>query len=406
MLGFSLPNGKYLTEALVIWAEDKEGDWAFSLYEMVFKGDDIKIKNHIGEVEAKILDETLQSYLHLPILLHIVGDSIFEKAIQGKRPSVSDVLGLRVENVQDFMLQVFEEKNHSYYGCVIRKASLTDLLSYLPSHTNRVVSMYLGRFLPSAFLASFIPHFSQRTFLIERKGQVVGFENGEISTQTPGIGTEKIGLRNYFQGENIDETKLEMYAHMLLLRISPAVCTLGDFATKYADFLSRKYKTQIFQIVSGIFMFILVFLLIQFWSLKYQSYQQGEQYAAEQPQLEKLTQNIEKIKGYQQLTQQFTSLNQSYASWMLDKFAHLKPQEVHFTRCVLHATEEEWKSKEGTLPKQADFLIEGVTPHSLEISTFVSRLEQLSFIKNVEVWESQFDFQTEQHRFSLAINCK
>ena len=397
---------KYITEALVLWAEDREGDWSFSLYVMMFKGEEIKLKADIGNIAAQDLNAQLEAYLHLPILLHIVGDGVFEKVIQGKKPVVSDVLGVRIENSQDFILQVFEEKRHSYYGCVIRKNTLDAVFQHIPAHTSRVVSLYLGCFLPAAFLASVIPHFQQRILIFPRQGKQFMFDKGEIVEDELAIGADTIALSNYFQGEKIEENRLEMYAHLLLLRISPAVCTLGDFSPKYQNFVNQQYKTKLFQIASSVLALLLAFFLIQFWLLKYESYQQGEQYAAEQPQLEKLKQNVEKIKGYEQLSHQFTSLNQSYASWMLDKFAHIKPPEVHFIRCVYHPTEEEWKAKEGNVTQETDFLIEGITPHSLEISTYVSKLEQLSFIKKVEVWDSQFDFQSEQHHFSLSIHCK
>lgn len=402
----NIQNWKLITEGLVIWAEDKEGDWTYSLYVMAFQKEDIQLKELVGVVVASDLDAKLENYLHLPLLLHIVGDSVFEKVIQGKKPVVSDVLGVRVEKIQDFVLQVFEEKNQSFYGAVIRKATLEHLLALIPSHQNRVLSLYLGNFLPSVLLSSFIPDFYNKDLLIKRDEKELAYQLGEITSDTAALGLEKITMQYYFRGENIDEERLEMYAHLLFLRVSPEVCTPGEYAQTYTNYISQKYKTHIFQAIAGIAFCVLAFLLIQFWSLKFQMQTNSEHYEAAQPQLEKLKQNTEKIKEYTQLSQQFTSLNQSYASWMMDKFAHVKPAEVHFTRCVFHPTEEQWKEKENQKTKEMDFLIQGGTAHSLAISTYVAQLEALPFVKKVEVLASEFNFQTELHQFSLAVNCK
>ena len=309
----------------------------------------------------------LQKYPAIPLAAWINDTMTVQKTLSVETEDlVLGVLGVQVENKKAFISQEFPLSHEQKQVCLIRKDKLADILEPFETLKSRLIYLFFsqkGLIQPDTLewgsSLDFIPLYSAVSHYFLTHGKDIrGWEDGDVIRQI--LDRKTLGTR--------------------ILAVGAIVWML----------------------------FVLVGLSFG-GIINYQSDQARQIIQQNNERLDRLATYEEKIQQHKSfLTQsQGESMARSRASFYLDRIAALAPKGLIFNQWMYRPKTDALKRISLELAQgEMDIFMTGAARDAHAISHFSRSVQELGFIHETQIWETQYDFRNAMHQFTLLIRLK
>jgi hypothetical protein len=358
-------------------------------------------------VDPEEMKTFLASHPYTPIALKIQGFGLVEQYISASSDDpIFDILGVKVDQKKDFLVQFIPAGTDKNWGGLLRKETLENVFFILGSASDRVVYVNFSD-LPTVLLIPALDGYSsERIYELSTK-QKKYYWQGSISS--PREANLKIEADELADRLGIPPDLLGIYSTILYFYLGNTEDIKAMKKVRNQYFLSQKRHHWLRGLKVGIWAVIglcIIGLGLHLYGQVYANYSQT-QIAQNQDLLQKIIENeayIQHQSAFLESIDQSQMVN-SRASFYIDQLAFRVPEPIHLHRLILKPTEKDVKKIDSSLlENDVDIILTGSSQTASAITEFSKTVAALSFIKEAELFQSHFDFQSESHRFILTIS--
>lgn len=341
----------------------------------------------------------------VPIILAMKNAQVVEKWVPLKaEDKIKAVLGVQVENRQDFIYEEIQGSKDLQLLSLIRKEAYHQARHILGSHTDRLIGCYLNE-ASKCFLIPALTNYTEST-AYSLEGKKTYSWQGELIPNTE----DCINLTDHdLSSELLIEVEyLGLYASVLLfyLQEKQEIWGIPELST------NRQTHSKKSKISKGLIISLALFLclalsttLIQAWFAT----QHSQALATLTTQQSTLDQ-INRYKASVQEKTAFLSGNQektlspSQVAWHIDQLSALAPKDLAFERILFHPKTQQLKKIDLNLEsREFDLLIQGESTQAQALTAFSSTLAEQVWLKEAEIFNSQYDYREQRHQFTLLL---
>lgn len=353
----------------------------------------------------------LEKFEKLPIVLVLAPDFVMERLLPQDAGAdlVSAVLGVSVEDRDDFEILRFPGIDNSYLTALIRKDSIESNLEKLGTHRQRVITAIFSPAVCSIAMPAVQKDFVANNVVINLREKQYAFIEGRFA--------EKSALRhlNFSEhDENTIGTALQipadfvyLYSSMLYVwlhaRNSKASLPLQKVWNTYLETSLLKQIAVTSALILGVWFLCLFSFRIQ---AEREKAELEAQYSQNLPVLNAIRQLDEKIAAREDLGNQLSAqtLKPSKAAFFLDQIAFQVPKEVRLLSMTVAPEEEDFKRQGLDDDPNIGIIVRGESPKSAPIASFSEALELIPSIKTLSVKKSELNFQSNMYEFIFLLD--
>ena len=342
----------------------------------------------------------------IPVLFHLTGAGSIERLLDKRPASVGEVLGVEVENEQDFLLQYYQGKEASGIAGIIRTEKLEECIKHLPFERDRIVSISTSPGVICGLLPHVLPSYEEDTFSLSCRDHAYHFHQGNWISQPK---EKQMTEKDLASVAGVSPTSLLLMAQAVDVCYSEGYTTATPTpARPYFQEMIRRFKlARVLRPVSWIVGALLICIMAQWLYFLLGTNKLEKTYQNNRTLISRLQEDRTMIQEREALKRQLESqtLKPSHIAWALDQIADTRTGSLVFHACVFNPDEEE-RRKMNIQDPTTDLVIQGTSQSSADLSSFSSKLERQSFVRRAHVINSQYDFRTRRLGFTLLINLK
>ncbi|GGD07626.1 hypothetical protein [Hyunsoonleella pacifica] len=362
------------------------------LIELSFKDDNLKLVN---SCPLDFNDESFISKLNkdYPIILHIEGDSIINKAVENKTGYRKNLIFKA--NQDDFYFYEYHQ-NETIYISVTRKSNVDELLEKLSAKHKYVTHLSLGPFV----MANLLPiaknyselSSSNHTVKIENKN-ILSFDNKEESNKQFNI-----------NGDVFNEKELALLASFFGCKFPN---TSIEFDTSFLDKNRSELKFKKWFKIAGVFtlIFFLVALLVSHQLLDVYSNTLAEKKSlsiVSQQNIEKLNTLKEEKIVKEKILQSSGISNKSFITKYIADIGNTVPPSLSIKAIHVMPYYKKIKPMEKINFDINTISISGESEDDKMFNQWIKSIESLKWIKKIEI-EDYSQETARENKFSITI---
>ncbi|MEL6133037.1 MAG: hypothetical protein AAFR59_06690 [Bacteroidota bacterium] len=369
------------------------------------------LKQEKGELHKKEVRhfqdwEKLWEYLDhrpgVPIVLSIEGDTVSGSFPAGKKPQIQDVLGVKVDKPQDFLVQRLPTQDNQTWMAVTRREPVDEILSKMKAYSQRIV--YVSFFdAVASYLIPAIPNYEPSfTYQLD---EAYTWRDGLLATApVDPMPLSKAGLATQIQCK---EEELMLYGSLVHFMFSGGRDLEGHEVIQTQRTRVLKALQQIrlgSQMVLGGLLILIILVSVEVFG-SWQVEINAQVLIQNQDILDRIDNNHERIQ--EQQTFLFTSgqdaFQASKLAWHLDIIGQYAPPQMRFKKLLFHPDESQQKKWIRDITRPVDILLMGEAHEASEITTFSQALRMEKAYQEVKIYQSEYDYLMEAHTFTLLI---
>lgn len=353
----------------------------------------------------------LAKYEKLPIVLVLAADFVMERLLpqDAAADPVSAVLGVSVEESDDFEMLRFPGNENSFLAALIRKDTIESNLVLLGPHRDRVITAIFSPAVCSILMPTVESSFFESNTVIYLGEKVYHFKEGRFAE------------KNALNSTNFKEydaasigAALKIQTEFVYLYGSILYVWLQAENPKASPPLSKPWnaylQTSLLKQIAVSSALLLGIWFVGLFSFRMQAERQKaeleSQYSQNLPVLNAIQQLDEKISAREDLGTQLSAqtLKPSKASFFLDQIAFHVPQAVRLLEITYGPEEEDFKRQGLEGDEDLEIIIRGESPKSAPIAAFSEAIERLPSIKTLQVKKSEMNFQSNMYEFIFLLD--
>lgn len=353
--------------------------------------------------------QDLQKYLvqwpAVPIILSLRNAQVVEKWVAPKEEDkIKAILGVQVENRQDFIYEEIQGSADLHLLSLIRKEAYHQARLILGSHTDRLIGCYLNE-ASKCFLLPALANYTEST-VYSLAGIKTHSWQGELIPNTEN--SLNITDQDLSNELHIEVEYLRLYASVLLfyLQEKQEIAGIPALSKNRHTHSNRSKISKVLSVSLALFLCLaLSTTLIQAWFLS--------QHNQALTTLSTQQSTLDEIKSYKAIVQEKTAflsgnqqktLSPSQIAWHIDQLSALAPKDLAFTRMLFHPKTPQLKKIDLSLESRAfDLLIQGESTHAQALTAFSLTLSEQVWLKHTEIFNSQYDYREQRHQFTLLL---
>lgn len=369
----------------------------------------VNLSNREVFYDVERFQEYLQSQRKRPILLNLMGSFVMEAVVNDRKNALYEVLGVRVDKVDDFCLKMTDIGKGKKVAAVIRRDQMASLLAVLGDVRERLISVELSPSVVGYLLPQLVDDLSNKEVVFEWMEHSYAVSRGQFVDEEDADGWQEIHLKHAAQRIGIAGEELCLMAHAVRFLFYPESSGITpEIAHQRKDYLGLIRFQRILLAASIAIGLILAYAAGSYFYFDSQRESLQSYYAANQETLDVLKENREKMNERQELLKNLTgsTLKRSKVAHTLDQIAAEQTEGVAFIQLFYQPNEEEKRKLSLQDQEEVEYVILGQASRSTAIADFALKLEQADFTENVEVVNSTYNFQQEYLEFVMVVEVK
>ncbi|MEM6801467.1 MAG: hypothetical protein AAF696_08685 [Bacteroidota bacterium] len=373
-----------------------------------------KKKGKLSMEERRFFEEAihLQNYLKqwpgLMIVLKLKNAGYMDKWVEKSHPDkLYAILGIEVENRQDFIWEEIQAEGKNILISLIRKEAYLEATTALGQSKSRIIACFLND-AASCFLIPNLNNYQEnlsyqwadRDHFVWHKG---------IS---PYGQTDKMVYPQQLAKEfGLEENTISLYASCLLFYLKGLQNIKGIQGFEQNQSRQLKELSYLRYLCLAVCALMSIFLFFKIGQSYLSSHISSKTSFVfqHQDQWEAVNQRESSWKAQRSSFHKHSKDGKQHTqlAWYTDQIASKVPHSLGLNRIIYKARKEQIKKIDPELDLRAfDLLIQGESPKSTAIAQFVKKLDMLTWTKKAELFQTEFSYRENKHHFTLLIELK
>lgn len=364
----------------------------YHLIELSYKNGNLKLERSCP-LESNDASFTLKLNKDYPIILHVEGDSIINKAVENKAGYRKNLIFKA--NQDDFYFYEYHQKE-TIYTSVARKQNINELISKISANDKFVVHLSFGPFV----MANLMPMLEDSSEL-SSSNYSLNIENKSVfSFENKGVTHKQYNIN----GDVFNEKEIALLASFLDYKFPNSFV---EFDTGFLDKNKSEIKYKTWFKIAGIFTLVF-FLVTLFTSHQFMDYYNNK--LAEKKSLSLVSQkNIEKLNVLKEekivkekILQSSGINNNSFITKYIADIGNTVPESLSIAAIHVMPNQKKIKPSEKINFNINAINISGVSMDDKMFNTWIKNIESLEWIKKIKI-EDYSQETTRENNFSITI---
>jgi|GEM_PF-5201621 len=350
----------------------------------------------------------LANHAKVPVLLCLWHGFVAEgfMADDQLHDPIGAVMGIQVASEAEFAVELFPAAGQRWYAALIRNNQIAEQVEAFPKAKDRIAGVCISRAAWIYALPSLLEEEQEHVEFLHPESPML-FKAGLLAEQDDlrGENYSSITPGELTSTAEVDSPYLDLYAASLWMWSKPESETGAPFHVENQKFTQVSLLKNLV-VVGAVLLGIWAFSLL---SLRLRGEQRKAEleatYSMNLPVLDALAQLDEKIAQREalQVKLQTHTLASTRASFYLDRLAALTPSQIKLRLVSYGPGEDDLKRAGAQNMGKWDLVVQGASATSGPVSTFNTTLEAQSWVAQLKVLASGYDFQSDQYRFTFLI---